>query len=488
MQIAVTKLREWRERPDQFVEELFGVVPDEWQRDVLQAFPRTKRQCMLASKGPGKTAVEAWLAWNFLLTRPFPKLAATSLTKENLADNLWAEMAKWQQKCPLLKEKFTWNKMRIEYNDSPETWFMSARVWSRSSTPSEQGNALAGLHADYIMFVLDESGGIPESVMVAADAALSSCVEGHILQGGNPSMLEGPLYRACTVERPMWHITTINGDPENPKRSPRISKEWAQGLIDTYGRDHPYVKVNVLGEFPPASFNALIGIEEVQMSMRRSYAEQDYNNHPKVLGVDVAREGLDASIIFPRQGLQAFIPLVYRNIDGNEGANRVARKWKEWDADACFVDNTGGFGSSWVDNLNRLGFAPIPVHFSEKSSNPRYYNKRTEIIFECVEWIKKGGALPNVPELVAELTQSTYTFKNDKLIIEPKELLKEKIGHSPDHLDSLALTWAAPTTKKPQYINGWPIDGGEQSQGNHTWIYHPFARDRVRKIGTEKRK
>ena len=35
---------------------------------------------MKACKGPGKTAVLAWLAWNFLLTRAHPKIAVTSIT------------------------------------------------------------------------------------------------------------------------------------------------------------------------------------------------------------------------------------------------------------------------------------------------------------------------------------------------------------------------------------------------------------------------
>ena len=69
---------------------------------------------MKACKGPGKTAVEAWLAWNFLVTRDDPKIAATSITADNLADNLWAEMAKWQQRSPyLLTAHFEWTKTRI---------------------------------------------------------------------------------------------------------------------------------------------------------------------------------------------------------------------------------------------------------------------------------------------------------------------------------------------------------------------------------------
>lgn len=448
LDVAADQLTKWRLHPDLMVRDLFGVTPDEWQDDGLKAFPHQQRIAMCASKGPGKTAELAWLGWNFLLTRPFPKIAATSITGDNLADNLWAEMAKWQQKSELLRSKFTWTKTRIFANDAPETWFMSARPWSKSANKEEQGLTLAGLHADYILFLVDESGGIPNSVMVSADAALSSCIEGHIVQAGNPTHLEGPLYLACTSERRLWFVIEINGDPDNPKRSPRVSMKWANEMIEKYGREHPYVLVNLLGRFPPASLNALIGVDEVRDAMKRDYREQEYSSAAKILGVDVARFGDDSNIIFPRQGLQSFNPLSYRNIDGTQGANFVGRKWKEWDADAAFVDDTGGYGSSWIDNLQRLGFSPTPVHFSEKPQDGKYFNKRAEMMFEAVEWIKRGGALPpDRPELLAALTQTTYTFKGDKMIVEPKEIIKEKLGYSPDEMDGFILTFASPVLR-----------------------------------------
>lgn len=434
----------WIERPDIFVEEVFGVVPDAWQREVLQAFPHKPRIAMKACKGPGKTATLAWLAWNFLLTRKNARMAAVSITGQNLADNFWAECAKWQQRSKLLSDNFTWTKTRIECNKSPNTWWMSARSWSKSSTTTEQGDTLAGLHEDNVMLIMDESGGIPEAVSMAAEAILSSCVEGHIIQAGNPSDLNGALYRSCTRDKALWHVVEITSDPDDPNRTPRVSKEWAQQQIDLYGRDNPYIKVNILGQFPSAAFNALIGVEEVEASFRRNYHEHDYGHAAKILGVDVALHGADSSVIFPRQGLQAWTPLVYRNIDGTEGANLTARKWRDWGADGCFVDNTGGFGSSWLDNLRRLGYAPIGIHFAEKSVSPKFANKRTEMIFETVQWIKDGGALPNIPELVAALTESTYTHKGDALIIEPKLLIKQRLGFSPDHMDALALTFAQP--------------------------------------------
>ena len=64
-------LMRWHAEPQSFVREVFGVAPDPWQDEVLAAFPYRQRIAMKACKGPGKTAVLAWLAWNFLLTRHY---------------------------------------------------------------------------------------------------------------------------------------------------------------------------------------------------------------------------------------------------------------------------------------------------------------------------------------------------------------------------------------------------------------------------------
>lgn len=448
--VSAGKLAQWRERPDIFVREVFGVEPDPWQDEALRTFPGVKRLAMKASKGPGKTATLAWIGWNFLLTRPQPKAAATSITSDNLADNLWTEMAKWRAKSPMLTQMFEWQKTRIFAKHHPETWFMTARGWSRSASPQQQADTLAGLHADYILFLLDETGSMPDAVMTAAEAALASGIEAHVVQAGNPNMLEGPLYRACHAERGLWHVVEITGDPEDPKRSTRVDVQWAKDQIARFGRDNPWVLVNVFGKFPPGSLNALIGIGEVEEAFARRHHASAIAHAPKVLGVDVARFGDDASVVFPRQGVIAFEPLLYRNLDSMTGAGMVARKMNEWEADGCFIDETGGFGAGWIDALRRLGKAPIGVHFSSQPANPRYYNKRAEMYFELVEWIRGGGQLPHCPEVSKALSQTTYTFKGDRLILEEKAQLKERLGFSPDHADALALTFAQPIERVPR--------------------------------------
>jgi hypothetical protein len=78
-------------------------------------------------------------------------------------------------------------------------------------------------------------------------------------------------------------------------------------------------------------------------------------------------------------------------------------------------------------------------------------NRRAEMYFTMAEWVKRGGQLPDEPELVAELTQTTYSFKGDALLLEPKDVVKQKLGRSPDLPDSLALTFAAPVAKEARF-------------------------------------
>lgn len=475
VEAARERIARWRSDPVSFVRECFTTEPDAWQVDVLQAFPGAPRQAMKACKGPGKSAVLAWCIWNFLATRPHPKVACTSITADNLADGLWTELAKWRGKSPFLQAAFTWTKTRIFCNDHPETWWASARSWAKGADAQTQADALAGLHADYLLFVVDEAGGVPDAVAAAAEAGLANVVdpekqEAHLLIAGNPTMLEGPLYRACTSERQLWHVTEITSDPDDPKRTPRVSVQWAREQIEKYGRDNPWVLVNVFGRFPPASLNVLLGPDEVGQAMRKHHPIDAYDWAAKTIGADVARFGDDRTVLFPRQGVVAFQPEIMRDARTNEIGARLVQAWNNWQADAIFVDGTGGYGAGVVDSLIQHGLAPFEVNFSGKADDPRYFNKRSEMWFRMAEWVKRGGALPNIPELVRELTAPTYTFQNGKLRLEEKEQIKARLGYSPDLADALALTFASEIAPRPR-----TLAGAVAQRGKAVTDFDPYA-------------
>lgn len=449
MSAPAEKLAQWADHPAQMVRELFHTEPDPWQEEVLERFPHTERIALVACTGPGKTAVLAWLGWNMMLTRPHPIGGATSTSADNLKANLWTELARWRAEAPLLQDQFEQTKTVIFAKNAPDTWKLEARTWSKDADASQIGNALRGLHGKYVFWLLDETGDYPDAILPRVEAIFSgSPIEAHIVQAGNPLKLMGPLYHAHR-HRDLWLVINITADPKDPRRTPRVSVAHAEQQIREWGRDNPWVLVNIFGQFPPSSLNTLIGPEEVEAAMKRYYREHEIGGAPKVLGVDVARFGDDSSVIFPRQGIQGFPMLKYRNINSTQGAGQVIRKWDEWEVDASFIDDTGGFGSGWIDELMRLGKTPIGIHFAGKAhEHGRYANKRAEMYFDAAKWIKRGGALPESRELMMALTNTTYTHKDDKLILEPKESIKDKLKFSPDEADAFVLTFAEPVSPR----------------------------------------
>ena len=137
-------------------------------------------------------------------------------------------------------------------------------------------------------------------------------------------------------------------------------------------------------------------------------------------------------------------PAVMRVARTTDIAARVARGITKWHAEPTLLDDTGHWGHGVIDNLLAAGYPVIPVVFDAPALDPRYRNRRAEMWISMAEWVKRGVALPHVPELVAELTTPTYTFSTVNLLLEEKDQVKKRLGRSPDLGDALALTFAMP--------------------------------------------
>jgi hypothetical protein len=449
MPTAADTIRHWREHPVQFVRDSFGVEPDAWQVDVLSRLrggPQSNRKlCMKACTGPGKSATLAWIGWYrlacFASGGEHPKGAALAITADNLKDNLWAEFAKWQARSPFLQAAFTWTKERIYANDHPETWFLSARSFAKDADAETIGRTLSGLHSQYPFVLLDETGDMPASVGKAAlQIFTGNPKDALIAQAGNPTSTSGLLYESCGNGQ--WDTVTITADPNDPNRTSRVNKEHAQEMIDIYGRENPWVMATILGLFPPTGFNALLGIEDIERATGRHLRPEQYDFAPMVLGVDVAREGDDQSVIARRQGLVLFPLQEMRIPDTVRVSAQVSMANDAHKADALFVDETGGYGAGVVDDLRRRGYSPIGVKFGGSPTDNRFFDKRSEILYAACEWVKDGGCLPSDKGLNEELLALKFTYQKDRFRVVPKEIIKKELGRSPDKADAFALTFA----------------------------------------------
>lgn len=469
-------IKAWRASPLTFVREVFGAEPDLWQQEILEALPHNSRMAMQACKGPGKTCLLAWIALWFITCYPMANVVVMSITRDNLNDGLWKELGKWLNKSDMLKAQFEHVGTRLYNKEHPKNWWISARSFAKDADSQGQADALAGLHEDYIMIILDESGGIPVSVAATAEAILSSCKVGKVIQAGNPTDLDGALYAAAVLNRDKYYVVEITGDPDDPKRSPRIDPEWARQQIEMFGRDNPWVLVNVFGKFPPSSIHALIGEDEVRDAQNRRFDEDAVKSSQLRLGVDVARFGDDRTVFCLRQGKkQWFLCEPLRNQRTQDIVGRVCQAIEDHDIEAVFIDDTGGYGGGVVDLLEQYGHAPIPVNFGSKADDPRYYNKRAEMWYRMAEWIRGGGVLEQNSEWRRELCSITYSFQNEKLLLEDKKNLKKRLGYSPDLADSLALTFAIPDVLTRGGIYDKRI--ADMVSKKQNWDYDPLGDD-----------
>lgn len=423
--------------------------PDDWQRQILAEMGDKLKagkmnlheaiQFAVASgHGIGKSALVSWIILWAMSTHEDTKGVVTANTENQLKTKTWAELAKWYRLC-ITSHWFDHTATALFSKDQAheKTWRIDMVPWSERNT-----EAFAGLHnkGKRILLLFDEASAIPDLIWEVAEGALTdSNTEIIWCCFGNPTQNTGRFRECFGKFRHRWSTRQIDS-----RTVAMTNKAQLQKWVDDYGEDSDFVRVRVRGVFPSSSANALLGPEDVEAAVKRYYDKTQYEFAARILGVDVARQGDDSSVIFPRQGRVAFKPRILRIPDTMLLAQQVALSINKWKADATFVDSTGGYGVGVVDALRQTGQTPIEVYFSGKALDPRYFNKRSEMYFELAKWVKDGGALPDIPDLLEELCATTYTFQGDKFRLDDKDTIKDTIGRSPDLADALALTFAFP--------------------------------------------
>jgi hypothetical protein len=226
-----------------------------------------------------------------------------------------------------------------------------------------------------------------------------------------------------------------------------------------------------LCDWSAAADNVLITIDMVLAACERKYKDYDVFGAPRIIGVDPARFGDDRAVIVRRQGLQVFTPKIYTKIDNMTFVAKIVEEINDFKADAVFID--AGNGSGIIDRLRQLGHRNIfEVDFGGSPLHPGVYaNKRAEIFDLMKEWLLHGGALPAQEDIKADLVVSTYSYDAaNRMKIEPKKDIKERLGKSPDIADAIAVTFAMPvrvqTDRYGQNVGRQP----EFAQGGSTKV------------------
>ena len=445
----------YKDDPVGFVTIVLGATPDAWQARVMRDVARGERRISVrAGHGVGKSAFCAWLSiWHMVCRYP-QKTVMTAPTAGQLFDALFVEVKYWINKLPApIRALFEMTSEKVTLKAAPEASFISARTSS-----ADRPEALAGIHSEYVLLIVDEASAVPEPVFESAAGSMSGHSAATILIG-NPTRNSGMFFRthhALASEWRTYHVSCLD--------SPRVAPDFVKQISDTYGPDSGAYRVRVLGEFALRDDDTLIPAELVDSAMSRDVTLD--TKEPFVYGLDVARFGDDRSVLCKRRGNVVTEFRVWQGLDLMQLTGAIVNEAKvDTPAEIC-VDSIG-LGSGVADRLRELGYTVRDVNVSESSAmNPTAAKLRDELWLSVKEWLNaRACKLPKLPELRQELVAPTYTFTSSgKVKVEGKQEMKRRGMRSPDLADSLCISFASLASRvggrSPRWVPGKALKRG----------------------------
>lgn len=312
---------------------------------------------------------------------------------------------------------------------------------------ADNAEAMRGMYFDGIH--CDEIANFDPDIWPEIIRPALSDREGWAMFTGTPRGEDAfhDLWVRCEKNEPGWYGAMYRADETDLPWLPESELALARSVMSDQAYRREY-----LCDFSASTDDVLITIDLVSEAAKKTVPLQtNYDGIAKVMGIDVARFGDDKTVIAKRQGplLDPLVRLEKR--DNMTVASIVAATADHWKPDAIFID--GGRGEGVIDRLRSLGYEVIEVNFGGTASdNAHYANKRSEIWDLTRDWLEEGGMIPNDTHLKSDLCTPMYSFNsNGKMLLEPKDKIKERLGRSTDDGDAVALTFALPV--RPKQIN-----------------------------------
>ena len=414
--------------------------PDVWQIDYLNDMkdrmldnPSTSLQYATSSgHGIGKSALTAMIILWFMSTRPNCAGVVTANTASQLQTKTWRELSVWLDRS-INKHWFEITRDKIFHIDNKATWSISAITNSEKNS-----EGFAGLHGlpESVLIIYDEASAIPDKIYEVTEGAMTT-PGAHWHTFSNPTRNTGRFKDSFVRFKDRWITKQIDSRDCSLTDKKKLD-EW----VEDWGEESDFVYVRIRGMFPRASNTEFFPEELIEESARNEVEPIDYMNHPKILGVDVARGGGDSSVIFLRQGPKATILGTYQLQNLMDLAGKVVTLFNSERAAHIYVDSTG-LGAGVYDRLKQINMPVTGVSFGTKAIDKRtYLNTRAEIYGRLKTWMEQGGSIPQDPRLKQELKQQQFGYTEQLAIqLESKQRMRSRGLDSPDLTDALACTF-----------------------------------------------
>jgi len=477
----------WKWNPVEFVKDVFGTTPEDYQGDILQLLrpDYPDRGAAKSAHGVGKTCVHAWMGWCFLTTRLNARVAATAPTFPQLKDVLWPEYAKWHTQMPeFFRSQWDISEGHIRNKAAPKSWFATARTSSRPEN-------MQGFHGKHILIQVDEASVVPQAVFEVIEGALSNAdlqgEEALLFMAGNPNFTSGEFFDAFHKNAELYHRVTISGDAETQFTkhcgrtyvSKRVTSRYRDIVKQKYGSGGAVYDVRVRGLFPKLDDWAVIPMQYAERAQYVPLPDFDTVNDPWILVMDVARGGGDKTTLgYFRRGHCLDLKW-WAKTSGTQAEDIVIDAIRELkgrgEVFSHIIIDEPGVGGFLIDNLRRRGVNVVAYNGGQtmkRSVDPEedcrmFQHRRSRDYWHARRLFEAGRVhIPMCEELVGELACLRYGYnKIEKIQVEIKDEVKRRLGSnaSPDLADTIIMglaPWHSFTNAAiPSILDGDVLEG-----------------------------
>ncbi len=404
------------------------------------------RISIVSGHGIGKSMLLAILILWFLFVHPDCQIGCTSPGKEQMYDVLWKEIKKWIDKMPTeMSQMYEWETSHVRMKESPETWFARAKTASRENT-----EALAGLHADWVLIAVDEASGVDEPIFETMEGALTSGnIIVFIISNGTRSI--GYFYDTHHKDKERWQNYAFSS-----LDSPRVDTKYVNSIVDKYGADSVQYAIRVQGRFPDEGVMDDKGY--VQLFNEKDIHMVPFNSEWKPVGrtigaLDASGEGQDESEWAVRDRIRAALVAEEKTSTSASMAEKSITVCDKFGIDPYdFVIDSFGKGSdvsmeiALATSKQKRPWRVSPVNIGEPCEDELdrsiYVNIRAMIFYKMMLWSRAGGEFMESQGLKDELL--SIRFKRTltgRIQIMDKVTMKKLGFKSPNKADALSMTF-----------------------------------------------
>lgn len=443
--------RRWAADPVAWANEKMGIEVWSAQREILYSVRDNPRTAVMSCHDVGKSFSAALVVSHWLDMHPPGQAFAVSTapTDKQVKAILWREIGRMHRAGNLVG--------RTNLSE----WYIGDELVGFGRKPSDYSPAaFQGLHAPFLLLVLDEADGIPAAIWDAGSSLVANA-NCRTLAIGNPDNPLSEFAKKCAPGSG-WNVIHIGYDrtpnfTDEPVsadlKSKLISPGWVAEKATEWGPESALFSSKCLGLFPKNNTDGFIRLDWLQACRNLELPE----GLPVEAGIDVGAGG-DRTVIRERRGMRVGRECSFVDADPMRTIGKIVETINEWGCTRIKVDVIG-IGWSLAGRLRELSSRHnhtdtthnaevVGINFAEASATPeRFINLRAECYWQIGREYSRLGRwdLSNVDDDVfAELTAPAYHIMDSKgkIKIQAKDEIRSMLGRSPDRADALLLAFA----------------------------------------------